>query len=163
MPADPAERLAEALRDREETVATAESVTGGMIGAELTSITGASDWFAGGVVAYTLRVKETALGVDGDVLDEHGAVSEPVAQQMALGALEAVGADWAVSTTGYAGSEGGPEAPAGTVHVAVARQAGDDPEVVAVERRRIQGARNAARRRMAGDALADVAEAVEDA
>lgn len=163
MPADPAERLAEALKERGETLAAAESVTGGMVGAELTTIEGASDWFVGGVVAYTLPVKRGLLGVEAATLEEHGAVSEPVAREMARGGLEAVGADWAVSTTGYAGPEGGPEAPVGTVYVGVARARGDGEEVVTVESHRIQGARNAARRRMAGEALSHAAEAVEGA
>lgn len=163
MPAEPAERLAEALRDRGETVAVAESVTGGLMGAELTSIEGASDWFVGGLVAYMPRAKVELLGVDEDTLDEHGAVSEPVARQMARGALEAAGADWAASTTGYAGPEGGPEAPVGTVYVGLAWAAGGGEGAVTVERHRIQGARNAARRRMAGDALSDLADRVEGA
>lgn len=165
MPADPAERLAEALQAREETVAVAESCTGGLLGAELTSIPGASDWFVGGVIAYTLGAKVDLLGVDPDVLEERGAVSEPVAEAMARGAVEEAGAGWAVSTTGYAGPEGGPEAPVGTLLVGVARAVGDGAgaEVVTVERHRIQGARNAARRRMAGDALAHAADAVEEA
>lgn len=162
MPAEPAERLAEALRNRGETVAVAESVTGGLMGAELTSIEGASDWFVGGLVAYMLRAKVDLLGVDRDTLEEHGAVSEPVARQMARGALEETGADWAASTTGYAGPEGGPEAPVGTVYVGLAWAAGGDGAVT-VERHRIQGARNAARRRMAGDALSDLADRVEGA
>lgn len=161
MAAEPAERLAESLQDRGETLAAAESVTGGLVGGELTSIPGASDWFAGGIVAYTIPVKVSLLGVDETVLDEHGAVSEPVARAMAAGALETLGADWAVSTTGYAGPEAGPEAPVGTVYVGIARAGkGDGPEVE-VERHRIQGARNAARRRMAGDAMADAADRVE--
>lgn len=163
MAAEPAEHLAEVLPERGETVAVAESCTGGLVAAELTSISGASDWFAGGVVAYLPRVKEGVLGVEPGVLEEHGAVSEPVARAMAVGVLEAVGADWAVSTTGYAGPEGGPEAPAGTVFVGVARDQGDGPEAVAVERHRIQGARNAARRRMAGDAMADLGGVLEAA
>lgn len=162
MPAEPAQRLAEALEGRSETVAVAESVTGGLVGAELTSVAGASDWFVGGVVAYTLEAKVDLLGLDPEVLDEHGAVSEPAARGMARGALEATGADWAVSTTGYAGPEGGPEAPVGTVYVGLAWAAGGDVAVT-VERHRIQGARNAARRRMAGDAMADLVGRVEGA
>jgi nicotinamide-nucleotide amidase len=164
MPADPAERLAEALQDRDETFAAAESCTGGLVGAELTSIPGASDWYAGGVIAYMTRVKRDLLGVGTDALDEHGAVSEPVARAMARGAIRVVDADWGVSTTGYAGPEGGPEAPVGTLVVGVARAVGEeDAEVVAVGRHRIQGARNAARRRMAGEALGHAADAVEGA
>lgn len=157
MPADPAERLAEALLDRSETVAVAESCTGGLVGAELTAIEGASDWFEGGAIAYTPEAKVALLGVDGEALEEHGAVSEVVARQMAEGALVETGADWAVSTTGYAGPEGGPEAPVGTVYVGIAAAGAD----ASVERHRIQGARNAVRRRMAGDAMADAVDVVE--
>ena len=100
------------------TLATAESCTGGLVGARLTSVAGASDVFVGGVVAYADEVKERELGVGAETLAGHGAVSAETAREMAEGARGAVGADAAVSVTGIAGPGGGtPEKPVGTVFV----------------------------------------------
>ncbi|HUD72811.1 MAG TPA: competence/damage-inducible protein A [Dongiaceae bacterium] len=113
--------VAAALAGRGESVAAAESVTGGGVARLLTSIPGASRWFLGGVVAYTDAAKRALLGVDAAMLATHGAVSEPVARAMAEGIRTRLGATWGVATTGYAGPEGGgPDLPPGTVHVAVA-------------------------------------------
>jgi nicotinamide-nucleotide amidase len=107
------------------TVATAESCTGGRIAAALTEQAGASEYFAGGIVAYSNSVKINVLGVDPAAIDKYGAVSRPVAEQMALGALRVTGADWAVATTGIAGPGGGTkEKPVGTLWVAVAGAGG---------------------------------------
>jgi nicotinamide-nucleotide amidase len=98
------------------TVATAESCTAGMIAARLTDRPGSSDYVAGGVVSYSNQAKTDLLGVDPALLEAHGAVSEPVAEAMAAGALKRFGADTAVATTGIAGPGGGtPEKPVGTV------------------------------------------------
>jgi nicotinamide-nucleotide amidase len=103
-------------RDRGLTLATAESCTGGLVAARLTSVPGASDVFRGSVVAYSDDVKERELGVDQAVLADHGAVSPEVASAMAAGARERLGADVAVSVTGVAGPDGGtPEKPVGLV------------------------------------------------
>ena len=97
-------------------IATAESCTAGMVAARLTDRPGSSDYVAGGVVAYSNEAKAQLLGVDPALIKAHGAVSEPVAEAMAMGALERFGADTAVSTTGIAGPGGGtPEKPVGTV------------------------------------------------
>jgi len=113
--------VAAALGARGESVAAAESVTGGGVARLLTSIPGASRWFLGGAVAYTDGAKRALLGVDAAMLATHGAVSEPVARAMAEGIRTRLGATWGVATTGYAGPEGGgPDQPPGTVHVAVA-------------------------------------------
>ena len=113
--------LGHLLRDRDATIAAAESATGGLIGHRLTSVSGASDYFLGSIVAYATAVKQTVLGVDDAALREHGAVSEAVAVQMAEGVREALGTTIGVSTTGIAGPTGGtPEKPVGTVWVGVA-------------------------------------------
>jgi nicotinamide-nucleotide amidase len=108
-----------ALRRRGWRLACAESCTGGMIGAQLTSVPGSSDVFVGGVVAYSNELKQSLLGVEPELLATHGAVSEAVAHAMAAGACR-LGADCAIAVTGVAGPGGGSEAkPVGTVHIAV--------------------------------------------
>jgi nicotinamide-nucleotide amidase len=110
------EVLGDQLRAAERTIASAESATGGLIGHRLTGVSGSSDYFWGSVVAYANAVKQSVLGVEADVLDEYGAVSEPVAVQMAEGVRAALDADVGVATTGIAGPTGGtPEKPVGTV------------------------------------------------
>lgn len=89
-----------------KTLATAESCTGGGIGAAITAVSGASKVFVGGVISYTNEIKHRILGVDQAVLDKYGAVSAPVAGAMATGVLELMGADVAVSVTGLAGPGG---------------------------------------------------------
>ncbi len=113
------------LCERGLTLASAESCTGGGIGAAITSVPGSSACFVGGVIAYANSVKIAQLGVAPEDLEAHGAVSEPVARQMAEGARARLGASIGVSTTGVAGPGGGTEAkPVGTVDVAVASSAG---------------------------------------
>jgi nicotinamide-nucleotide amidase len=97
-------------------IATAESCTAGLLAARLTEVPGSSDYVAGGVVAYANEAKAGVLGVDAALIEQHGAVSEPVAEAMADGALREFGADTAVAITGIAGPGGGtPEKPVGTV------------------------------------------------
>jgi len=97
-------------------IATAESCTAGMVAARLTDRPGSSDYVAGGVVAYSNEAKAQLLGVDPALIQAHGAVSEPVAEAMAIGALQRFGADTAVATTGIAGPGGGTaDKPVGTV------------------------------------------------
>src|ERR1044072_777163 len=98
------------------TLATAESCTGGLVAAGLTSVPGASDVFLGGVVTYANEVKARELGVPVELLQRRGAVSAEVAEAMAAGARERFGANVAVSVTGVAGPGGGaPEEPVGLV------------------------------------------------
>ena len=99
-------------------LATAESCTGGLVGARLTSIAGASDAYVGSVVAYGDRMKQRELGVSGELLARFGAVSAEAAAAMALGARNRLEADVAISVTGIAGPGGGtPEKPVGRVYL----------------------------------------------
>jgi nicotinamide-nucleotide amidase len=108
------DQVAELLAGR--TIATAESCTAGMVAARLTDRAGSSAYVAGGVVSYSNQAKKDLLGVAAELLETHGAVSEPVAEAMAAGALERFGADTAVAITGIAGPGGGSaEKPVGTV------------------------------------------------
>lgn len=111
-----AERLARALKAAGYTAACAESCTGGLVAAAMTSLPGASAYFLGGVVAYANAAKEAVLGVPSSTLESCGAVSGPTALAMASGAARLFGADCAVSVTGIAGPDGGsPDKPVGTV------------------------------------------------
>jgi nicotinamide-nucleotide amidase len=112
------EHVLSLLRAKGLRLATAESETGGLVAGRLTSIPGASDVFVGGVVAYANEVKEAALGVPAELLTAHGAVSAEVAEAMARGARERLGADVAVAVTGIAGPGGGTdEKPVGLVYL----------------------------------------------
>jgi len=118
---DIAEALNAALSLTGMTVATAESCTGGLIAKRITDRPGSSEVFLGGVIAYADAVKVAELGVSVDDLRAHGAVSEPVARQMAIGVRERFGASAGVGVTGVAGPGGGsPEKPVGTVWIAIA-------------------------------------------
>lgn len=104
-------------------LATAESCTGGLIAAACTEIAGSSDWFKGGVVAYSNDIKENVLGVPRAALEGYGAVSGPIVEHMALGALRVCGAEASIAVSGVAGPGGGTKAkPVGTVWIAVAVQ-----------------------------------------
>ena len=111
----------ERLRQRGETLAVAESCTGGGLGGALAAVPGASDGFLGGVISYANAMKQSLLGVPAELLATHGAVSDPVAIAMAEGARAATGSTWAIAVTGIAGPGGGSaEKPVGLVHIAVA-------------------------------------------
>lgn len=101
-----------------KTLVTAESMTGGGIGAALTAVPGSSAVYKGGVISYTDKVKKTVLGVDGELLSQYGAVSAPVAQAMATGVRQLISASIAVSVTGLAGPGGDKFGnPVGTVFI----------------------------------------------
>lgn len=109
------------FREKGVTIATAESCTGGYIAHLITSVPGSSDYFKGSVVSYANEVKIKVLGVNSNDLDREGAVSETVVLQMAEGVKKLLGTDYAVSTSGIAGPDGGtPEKPVGTVWIGVA-------------------------------------------
>lgn len=107
------------LTNRHQTLATAESCTGGRIASALTAVAGSSAYFQGGLVAYQNEVKVKQLGVSAQTIDEHDVVSCEVAEEMVLGACRLFGTDYAIATTGYAGPGGGtPDIPTGTIWIA---------------------------------------------
>ncbi len=117
--------VVETLLEREETLATAESCTGGLVAHRVTNIPGASRTFLAGYVTYSNEAKSLDLGVNPLDIEAHGAVSRETAAAMAQGALRRTGADWAVATTGIAGPGGGTqEKPVGTLYLAVAHRGG---------------------------------------
>jgi len=119
-------RVGELLVQRGLTVATAESCTGGLIGHLLTNVSGSSAYVLGGIIAYSNEIKQALLGVDAITLERYGAVSEPVALEMARGARLRFGADLAVSATGIAGPTGGtPEKPVGLVYIGLVARDGE--------------------------------------
>jgi PncC family amidohydrolase len=107
------------LRAARQTVAAAESLTGGLVAAALTSVPGASEAVRGGVVSYATDLKATLLGVPQAMLDAHGAVYAGVAAAMADGVRQRLGATFGVATTGVAGPDPADGQPVGTVHIAV--------------------------------------------
>lgn len=126
--AELAGRLHAVLLSRGQTLAVAESLTGGALGAAVTAVPGVSATFRGGVTAYATDVKARLLGVDPDLLARVGAVDEQVARQMARGVRDALGATYGLATTGVAGPDPQDGHPPGEVHLALA---GPD-EVVAI-------------------------------
>ena len=107
------------LWEREQTLGTAESCTGGRIAEAIIAIPGASKYFKGGIVSYVDEVKENLLGVNHDVIEEQTAVCEEVARQMVVGACRSLNTDFAIAATGYAGPTGGPKnIPIGTIWLA---------------------------------------------
>ncbi len=108
------------LQRRGDSLATAESLTGGLLAAALTDVAGSSAVFRGGIVAYSNAVKRELLAVDADVLRRHGAVSAETVAEMAAHAAELFVSSWALATTGVAGPDGQEGQPVGTVYVGVA-------------------------------------------
>ena len=106
------------LKDNDRTLAVAESCTAGQLGQLITSVPGSSDYFRGGVLAYANDVKEKLLSVNPDIIEQHGAVSEPCAEAMADGCRRLLGSSYALSITGIAGPEGGSaDKPVGTTFI----------------------------------------------
>jgi len=142
-------RIGERLIARSESLATAESCSGGLIAHRITAVPGASRYFHGGVVAYSNDAKTGLLGVARETLAQHGAVSEQVAHEMAEGARARLKADHAVAVTGIAGPGGGTrEKPVGLVYTAVA-----GPRGTAVMRHLFKGTREEIKQRTADEAL----------
>lgn len=141
--------LASLLRERDETVAFAESATAGGISARMARVPGASDVLRGGVAVYATEAKHDVLGVPQDLLDEHGPVSEPVTRELAARVRELFSSDWGVAVTGVAGPGTQNGLDIGTVIWAVA---GPDGEVT-VRRGRFPGDREAIQRRLGSAAL----------
>ncbi len=115
------------LRGKKLTLAVAESCTGGLLASLITDVPGSSDYFLGGVVAYSNAVKERVLGVPREILDTVGAVSPECARAMAEGVRKLLGADLALSTTGIAGPTGAtPAKPVGLVYIALSHPGGTE-------------------------------------
>jgi nicotinamide-nucleotide amidase len=145
---DPVERVHRLLRTAGHTVATAESLTGGRLAAELTGVAGASDVYVGGVVTYATELKASLLGVSERIIAEHGVVSPECAQAMAVGVRALTGATYGVATTGVAGPAAQEDKPPGTVFVGIA-----GPDVVAAVALELRGKRAQIQDRTCQEAL----------
>lgn len=110
--------LLSVMYESEKTIGTAESCTSGLIASAITLVPGSSDYFKGGIVSYSDEIKTSILGVDADLIAENTAVCEEVAIQMVKGAIKALGVDYAVSATGFAGPGGADGVPVGTIWLA---------------------------------------------
>jgi nicotinamide-nucleotide amidase len=157
--------LGDLLTDRDESLAVAESLTGGLVGSRVTDVPGASAYFDRGFVTYAYDAKRELLGVSRESLDAHGAVSEPVVREMAAGARDRADADWAVATTGIAGPTGGTdEKPVGLVYFGVAHAApwGTGESFVRTERAVLDGDRDAVKRGAAERALDALVRTIEE-
>lgn len=144
----PEQAVLRALTDRGETLATAESLTGGRVAALLTAVPGSSAVFLGGVVSYAAAVKTEVLGVPDEVIADHGVVSRACALAMASGAQRLLGATYAVSTTGVAGPGPNDGMAAGTVWIGVAGPGVSSAQMVHLAGDRGQVQDQAARRAM---------------
>jgi nicotinamide-nucleotide amidase len=145
------------LTRRGQTLASAESLTGGMIGALLTDIPGASDSYVGGVISYATRLKATLAGVDVATLAELGPVAAGTAVEMAHGVAQRCNADWGLATTGVAGPDAQDGHPVGQVFIAVSHQASN---LLSVRELLLQGDRAMIRQRSATAAVGLLAEAL---
>jgi len=151
------------LLERGLTVAVAESCTGGLVGSRLTDVAGSSGCFLEGLVTYSNQAKVRLLGVDPAIIEQHGAVSEPVAVEMARGCLLNSGAQIAVATTGIAGPGGGtPEKPVGTVCVGVASTSADGSVRVEASRFTMYGDRRQNKLRFSEAALRGLLERLKE-
>jgi len=154
------------LRERNETLAVAESLTGGLVCSRLTDIPGASDYFDRGLVAYSNDAKQTELGVSRESLDSDGAVSESVASEMARGIRDTAQTTWGVSTTGIAGPTGGTaDKPVGLVYIGVAYAGpwGSQSSFTRVDRHVFDGDRSAVTQQSATQALLALNDALDAA
>lgn len=152
-----AARVHALLLERQQTVATAESLTAGLVGAALTDLAGSSATYRGGVIVYATELKAELLGVSEDLLGERGAVDPDVATAMAVGVRERLGADWGLALTGVAGPDPQDGKPPGLVYLGLA---GPNGPATAIELRLSgdraavrMGARDAALRAL-GDSVA---------
>lgn len=159
------ERVGDRLRERAETLAVAESLTGGLIGARLTAVPGASDYFDRSLATYAYDAKRQQLAVSRESLDAHGAVSAAVAREMAQGVRDVADADWGLSATGIAGPGGGSEGkPVGLVYVGLAHAAdwGTEDSFARAARFEFDGDREAVRERSVDAALEELLAAIRE-
>ncbi|MGI5244632.1 CinA family protein [Dactylosporangium sp. CA-139066] len=154
--------ILEALHERGETLAVAESLTGGLLAAAFVQVPGASRVFRGGIVAYATELKAKLLGVPPPLLSSRGPVDPSVAAALAAGARERCGADWAASTTGVAGPDPQGGQPVGRVYVAVVGPppGHGEPERVEVRELTLPGDRAAVREGAVEAAVGLLAEAL---
>jgi PncC family amidohydrolase len=150
-------RLALALAAQGRTLSTAESCTGGLVGARLTALPGSSKWYLGGVITYSNELKKELLGIPTELLESHGAVSQETAQAMVEGVRKNTGSDLALSITGIAGPDGGTsEKPVGLVYIGVAAPS---PFETTVYKHQLEGSRAEIRKEAARAALQHVLDA----
>jgi nicotinamide-nucleotide amidase len=152
-------RLGQLLREQGQTIAVAESCTGGLVGSLLTDVVGSSEYFIGGIISYMNQSKLQSLAVSREALEQHGAVSNPVAREMAQHIRDEANATWGVSTTGYAGpSEESSDEPPGSVYIGIAF-AGEFESKTSfslVEHHQFEGNRKVLKNRIAKQALESV-------
>jgi len=146
------------LQARRETLATAESLTGGLLGAAITSVSGASRSFRGGVIPYATELKATLVGVSVTTLAEVGPVASRTAAEMAIGVRERLGADWGLALTGVAGPDVQDGHPVGQVFIGIS-----GPDGTTTAELRLGGDRSAVRRRCVAEALAALSAALDRA
>jgi len=157
MTESPETTIVRLLAERRQTLALAESCTGGYIAHRVTNVPGASAIFTAGLVTYSNAAKQRFLGVRPETLEKHGAVSEAIAREMAEGARRAAQTDYAISVTGIAGPGGGtPEKPVGTVFIALA-----SPKETRAWRRFNPGERLAFKQATSDQALAELLALIE--
>lgn len=158
-------RVSEVLEDAGQTIAVAESCTGGLVGSLLTDVPGSSAYFDRSIATYSNDAKMELLCVNREVLDEYGAVSQPVARQMARGIRDSAGTTWGLATTGVAGPDGGTdEKPVGTAYVSVAfaDEWESQGSFATVERYVFDGDRLEIKEQVARQAIADLFDAIEE-
>jgi len=154
-------KTAELLLKNKKTLAVAESLTGGLLASAFVDVPGISAAFLCGVVAYSNESKTALLGVPFELIEKHGAVSAEVAGAMALGCKKISGADYALSTTGIAGPEGGSaQKPVGLVYIALAGP-GDCSENIVCKKLLLQGSRQDIRKQTVRAACDLLGEALE--
>jgi nicotinamide-nucleotide amidase len=153
------ERLGAVLCERSETIAVAESCTGGLIGSKITDVPGASEYFVGGIISYMNQTKLQRLAVSRESIERHGVVSEPVAREMAQHVRDEADATWGVSTTGYASPpQESTDLSAGSVFIGIAHAGSpdDDGSYAVVEYHEFDGDRREIKERIALQALESV-------
>jgi len=158
-------QVGDALAERGETLAAAESCSGGLVASLVTDVPGSSEYFDRSYVTYSYDAKQQVLGVSREALDAEGAVSERVGREMATAARDTADATWGLSTTGVAGPERDrADHPVGTVFVGVAHAApwGSGESTTTVERYEFDGSRTEIKERVARQALADLLDRIEE-